>query len=558
MLKYLHIENIAVIENASIEFTGGFQVLTGETGAGKSIIIDAINAILGERTSRELIRAGCDTARVSAVFGDLKGEVLSALEQNGLSPDEDGNIVINRTLSNSGKGIIQVNERAVTAGILREIGKNLINIHGQHDSQNLLNPDNHCAFVDAVAENGDLIAEYYTEFKNLNAIRRELAALETDEEEKQRRTELLEYQIYELESTNIRIGEYEELKSKLTVAKNYEKTFKTLMEAYCCLNGDDNTDGAVTLIDRAVRMLNGLDLKDFSAMAGKLNEALEALYETCEEIRAFTEDGENANLDVDFISERLDFLHRLMLKYGNSEEKLLEFLTNAKKQLNDIVFSDKRAVELEEMLERSTEKLILLGEKVTASRKRAAADFEKKVCGVLQYLNMPGVKFAVKIEKGKYTRSGCDEVEFLISANAGEDLKPLHKIASGGELSRVMLAIKSVLSSKDSVDTLIFDEIDSGISGYAADRVAVQLQRVSQNRQVLCVTHLAQIAARAENHLLIEKSFKNGRTYTQVRRLLYEERISEIARIMSGTELTENLFNSAKELLDRSLANADL
>ncbi len=558
MLKYLHIENIAVIEKSDIEFSSGFNVLTGETGAGKSIIIDAINAVLGERTSKELIRAGCDTAQVSAVFGSLDPATIQTLTENGIEPDEDGNIVIFRRLSNTGKNIIRVNGVPVTAGILRTISKNLINIHGQHDNQSLLNPDNHYIYIDAVADDKNEIESYYSEFKRFNQIRRELNGIETDEDEKQRKKELLKYQIDELSAADIRIGEIQELKQRLTEARDFERNIGLINSAALAINGNDELDGVTTLLETAVKDIAATGLKRFDGAISQITDALNSLKATGEDLRRFVENEDTSEYDADLIGERLDLLQKFMRKYGDTEQKMLDYLENAQKALNDIEFSDERVLQLSEELDASTEKLVSLGKTLTKVRRKASEAFEKNVCKVLEYLNMPNVRFAVQFEKSRYTKNGCDNIEFLISANAGENLKPLHKIASGGELSRVMLAIKSVLANKDTVESLIFDEIDTGISGYAAGKVGIQLKRVSLNRQVICVTHLPQIAAMADNHLLISKSERDGKTFTDVSALEYNERVGEIARMMAGTELTENLFNSAKELLDRSLNDENL
>ena len=558
MLKFLHIENIAVIEQSDIDFTSGFNVLTGETGAGKSIIIDAINAVLGERTSKDLIRGGCSSAQVSAVFGELNEFTLNYLQEFGIEPDEDGNILISRKLSLSGKGLIKINNIPITATTLKEISKCLINIHGQHDNQSLLDPEKHWQFVDAVADNNDALSEYYSEFKNINSIRKELSSLETDYYEKQRLTDLLKYQINELESANIKPGEVDDLKNKLEISNSLAKTNAALEFAKNALLGSDDNDGALTLVSNSLKQVISLNSDNFSKLSNYLSESLSSLQDAESEIASFLNNDEFYGLNPDEINSRLDCLYKLMVKYGSTEEEMLLFLENAKKKLEDISVSDQRIAVLDEQLEASKQRLIELSENLTRTRMNAAKVFEKKVCDILQYLNMPNVRFYVDIKKGKYTKNGSDVIEFLISANAGEDLKPLHKIASGGELSRVMLAIKSVLLDKDTVGTMIFDEIDTGISGYTAGKVGVQLKKVSSNRQVICVTHLAQIAALAHTHLLINKSTNEGRTFTEVLPLEYEQRIGEIARIMSGSDLTENLYNSAKELLDRSNFNDNL
>lgn len=552
MLKFLHIENIAVIERSDIEFSAGFNVLTGETGAGKSIVIDAINAVLGERTSKELIRAGCDTAEVSAVFGELDNATAAALSDAGVTPDDDGNIVIRRRLSAAGKGLIKLNDRPVTATELKEIGKHLVNIHGQHDNQALLDPERHLDFIDAVADDDPIKGKYYAEFRELNRIRKELAATETDEDEKRRRVGLLKYQINELESAGIKPGEYEKLQKKLSVARNYQKTAEALSRAYSALKGDDEFDGAVSLLTDAEKSLSSLHNDEWDKKSSALADAAAAAEDVSAALYDFLENAELAGIDPDEINSRLETLDKLKAKYGNSEEEMLEFLEKARTELNDTEFSDKKAAELSALLDDATERLIALADELTAARKKAAAEFEKQVCDILSYLNMPDVRFTVKFSKGRYTKRGCDTAEFMISANRGESVKPLCKIASGGELSRVMLAIKSVLLGRDPVGTMIFDEIDTGISGYTAGKVGTQLKKVADNRQVICVTHLAQIAAMADAHLLIEKKAEKDRTFTSVSPLSYEQRINEIARIMSGAQMTENLYNSAKELLDRS------
>lgn len=553
MLKSLHIENIAVIEKTDIDFSGGFNCLTGETGAGKSIVIDSINAVLGERTSKELIRNGSSKAEVSALFTDISSAAKSVIEENGYSADDEGNLLIMRSLSTSGNGNIKINGKPATVGILKEISKSLVNIHGQHDSQNLLNPETHILYIDKIAENEDLKEEYYKEFKNLNAIRKELNSLETDEGEKIRKTELLKFQINEIKSAEIKPGESEKLKEQLKIADNFEKTSNALNSAYNALNGGFESDGAVSLIKNAQSEISALNLSKLEDISPKFTDALAILEDVAYEIRSAINEGESVETDPEKIRSRLDTLRSLMLKYGGSEENVIEFLKNAEEELLKIESSDERIKELSVLLDKSTESLVKIGERLSASRKSAAQKFSKDVTEKLSYLNMPDSIFSVDIKQGRYTKIGCDTVEFLIKTNAGDTLKPLHKIASGGELSRIMLSIKSVLAEKDDVDTLIFDEIDSGISGRAADKVGKELKSVSKIRQVICVTHLAQIAAASDNHFLIDKSVSDGNTFTTVTKLSYDERIKEIARIISGTDITENIYNTAKELLDRSI-----
>ncbi|MEE0897750.1 MAG: DNA repair protein RecN, partial [Acutalibacteraceae bacterium] len=398
------------------------------------------------------------------------------LEENDIFPDEDGNILITRKLSLSGKGIIKINGKPFTATALRDISACLINIHGQHDNQALLNPEKHCDFIDAVANNGDLREKYYDCFKNLNKIRKELNSLNIDEEEKARKTDLLKYQIEELQTADIKVGEIEELKTKLGVAEEYEANLKAFSTTSGILAGNEDTNGVITNLKIASKLLSNLQNEKAQKCFAEISELIDRAEEISAEVRNFAESlGENYQ-NPDEINERLDFLYSLMVKYGNSEEKMLEFLSDAQKELESITFADNRAEELATELEIAKENLVLAGEVLSESRIKASEKFSLDVCSVLAQLNMSGVKFVTKVEKGRYTAKGCDCVEFMISANQGEEVKPLHKIASGGELSRVMLAIKSCLLEGDYVPTMIFDEIDAGISGYAADKVGIQLK----------------------------------------------------------------------------------
>ncbi len=548
MLNFLHIENIAVIESADIEFYNGFNALTGETGAGKSIIIDAINTVLGARTSKDVIRSGCETACVVAQFSNVNDEALSVLKNYDLSPDDNGMVIIQRNLSVDSKTVFRVCGRPVGASVVRELGRFLINIHGQHDNQSLLDASRHREFIDKLADNSPVFDEYTEEFNRFVTYRKQLNALETDDEAKARKIDLLTYQIEELEKAEIQIGELEKLKNDLKIAQNFEKISKQLRTAHTILKGDEYP-GVIEQIDSAVKLLLVDSAED---LRNKLSDIYHSLNDISANLETLIENEYSVPLDIDKIQDRLDLLGCLMVKYGNSEEKMLEFLSNAKNELDNIKFSDKRADELAALLERSQELLIKKGERLTESRRNTSEKFSFDVCEILKYLDMPKVKFEVSITKAAYSKHGCDNIEFLISPNVGEVLKPLAKIASGGELSRIMLAIKSVLTDKDDVETLIFDEIDTGISGQAATKVAKRLRKIAENRQVICVTHLAQIAAYAENQLLIKKHSRDNKTFTTVESLGYEQRIHELARIMSGTDITENLFNSAKELLDNS------
>ncbi len=558
MLKSLHIENIAVIQKCDIDFSCGFNVLTGETGAGKSIIIDSINAVLGERTSRDLIRFGCEKAEVTALFCNISGQCLEILRENGYDIDQDGNLLIMRTLSLSGNSGVRINGKVATVGTLKEIGKALVNIHGQHDSQNLLDPDNHCAYLDMLADTSQEIADYYKEFKHLNAVRKQLNSIENDRDSNLKKVDLLKFEVNEIISADIKLGEVADLKGKIQTAREKEKIITALSKADNLVSGNDEADGALSMIRAAAKEISSLKNERFNTIQNKLTALCETLGDCAFELRDLANDDEISQLNVEEIHSRLDLLERLMLKYGNSEEQILEYLEKAQAELEEIDFSGEKIKELSNELDLSTERLIALADKISKKRQKQAVDFSSKVTDTLKYLDMPNVQFFVNIEKGRYTKTGCDTVEFFIRTNEGESSKPLHKIASGGELSRIMLSIKSVLAKKDAVDTLIFDEIDTGISGRAAGKVGDRLKLVSLDRQVVCVTHLAQIAAFSDNHLYIEKTVEGGRTFTVVKPLSYNERIEEIGRIMSGTEITSNLYNSAKELLDRSQNNGNL
>lgn len=556
MLNCLHIENIAVIESADVNLSDGFNCLTGETGAGKSIIIDSLNAVLGARTSKELIRNGAAAAKVIAEFSGVSDNVKALLKSFDIDTEDD-NLIIQRVLSLDSKGGFRVNSQPVPAAVVREIGAELINIHGQHDNQTLLNPEKHRIYVDRISENDAEYKTYYEEFKILNSIRRELEALDTDEDEKLRKIDLLKFQINELEKADIKPGEFDKLKNDLKSAKEFEQNSKRINSVLAIFSGEE-TDGVIEQLRTSNKLLGLIDNEKVTALNSRLTGALEDLIDIESEIQYFASNEMISAENIDFLQDRIDFLRTLMLKYSGNELEMLDYLEKARRELESITMSDEKIAELESELELSGERLIKKADILTATRKNAATKFEKDVCEILKYLDMPNVQFKVKLEKGKYTKFGCDNIEFMISANAGEDVKPLAKIASGGELSRVMLAIKSVLLSADDIGTLIFDEIDSGISGRAATKVAAQLRKVSKGKQVICVTHLAQIAAAADNHLLIEKSVSAGRTFTDVKTLTYNERTYEIARIMSGAQMTEKLYDSAKELLDRSKDNANL
>ena len=553
MLQYLYIENIAVIEKANIEFSDGFNVMTGETGAGKSIIIDSLFAILGERTSRELIRYGCDKALVSASFIDVGETAINKLNELGFELDENGEVIIQRILFADGRGQVKINSRPANVSTLREIGKLLINIHGQHDNQNLLNAEKHLSFIDSFAENENIRDEYFKAFNNFRDITKKYNSILADEEEKNSKAKMLRYQIDEIEKADISVGETENLKCKITLCQQSEKILSAFSEASFAIQGNEDPErlSALDLLKNSLRSIYGVC--DAYPKAKNIYESVNSLILDLEAVGAelsgmIDEVDLNPEELINF-QNRLEILQDLMLKYGNSETLILQYLENAKKELSGIEQDEKLRLELEKKLEPAQQILINVGKKLTVSRKKATTEICDRICKELAFLDFNGAKFLAEIENGKYTKNGCDYTEFLISANVGEIPKPLVKVASGGELSRIMLAIRSVLSLKDDVGTLIFDEIDTGISGHAAHKVAVKLKDVSRNRQVICVTHLAQIAASADRHLFISKSVKNDKTYTEVTPLSNEGRVKEIARIMSGGEYTENLLKTAEELI---------
>lgn len=555
MLKFLHIENIAVIESADIEFEDGLNVLTGETGAGKSIIIDSINAALGERTYREMIRSGCEKAVVSALFENVSAETTALLKEQDLSPDSDGNVQLTRTISADGRSTLRMNGMPVTATVMREITKSLVSIHGQHDNQSLLNSDYHYKFVDAIADNGDVFEKYFAAYEKLVDARRKLKKLDTDADEKMRRTDLLNYQIGELSAADIKVGEKAGLDALRKQYQNAEAILSALSAANVALNGDDNSMGAAAISQDAANRMTSIT--EFCSPAKSLAERLQGvaaeLSDIGFEVRNLVSSDNFDPSAQNAVEERLEVINRMLKKYGPTEEDSIKYLADAKKELDSIENSDAEKEKLLAELGTLEEKLVAAGEKLTASRRKAGDKFAKEICEALARLNMPDAVFSVSIEKGIYSKIGADKVEFLISANAGEEPRPLSKIASGGELSRIMLAIKSVLSHKDGITTLIFDEIDAGVSGRTAVRVAEKLKQVAESHQVICITHLAQIAAVADNHLLISKSVSDGRTRTVVNKLEGENRISEVARIISGGEMTENLYNTAKELINNGL-----
>lgn len=551
MLRTLNIENIAVIEKAKIEFNSGLNVLTGETGAGKSIVVDSINAILGERTSRELVRHGAASAFVSALFTDVNRVVNQKLEEFGIDAEEDNTLLLTRKISAEGKSVCRINGKSATVSMLRELGHILVNIHGQHDSQELLNPDYHYKFIDMLFENGKLLADYKAAFSRLLAVRRRLKALTIDEDAKDKSLELLEYQIKELEAADIRPGELEQLNARKKIIENSEAMLKAYNTAISVISGDEEVNGAALMLSSAGAELEAFS--DSSEVSARAASVLANVFEELEDVKNILS-REISSLDFDEaereqIEERLDLLYTLSKKYGSTEEEMLAFLDNAKSKRNAILFDDEELERLNAEYDSSYEAVMKLGQQLSDLRKKTAKKFELNVKKQLEFLDMPKIQFVVHFDKGILSSTGFDKIEFLISTNPGEPAKPLAKIASGGELSRIMLAIKNIIAYNDTVDTLIFDEIDTGVSGRASRKIGLRLKSVSNSTQVITVTHSAQIAAAADEHFLIRKDFNDNKTYTKVTPLDFDGRKHELARIMGGLEITDTLLESAEELL---------
>lgn len=549
MLSNLQIENIAVIKSASIDFENGFNVMTGETGAGKSIVIDSLNAILGERTSRELIRSGADSASVCAEFQNVGENVKNELEKLGI--EKDDTLIVSRKLTPDGKNVCRINGMPATVSMLKALGVQLVNIHGQLDNQSLLSPETHCSFIDKLAGSGRELNEFKELYSLYIKKENELKSLNTDVNEKNRRLDILNYQIEEIQKADIRPGEKDELTEKLGFLRNAEKVLDLLHTAYAALNGDGEMPGAADIAaDAASKLLSAADYSsDFTETANGVNDAAMNLSAYTEELRDKIYSLDYDPNETERAEERLDVIYRLSQKYGDSEEDILAYLENAEKERDALSFSDERAEQLRAETEKAYNEALAAAKKLSEIRIEAGKKFSADVERELAFLNMPSVKFIVNDSVGKLYENGIDNIEFLLSANAGEEPKPLSKIASGGELSRIMLAIKCVLSELDDIDTLIFDEIDSGVSGRAALKIAAKMKELSKTHQVICVTHLAQIAAFADEHKLISKEEKDGRTYTCIASLDYNGRKYELARIMGGLTVTQSILNSAEELL---------
>lgn len=556
MLNQLSVRNVAVIDKLDINLHDGVSVLTGETGAGKSIIIDSINMILGDRANKELVRYGTDKAVVQAVF-DAPKSVINILEENDIYV-EDETVIITRQVTKEGKSVARINGMVVTLNILREISDRLINIHGQHDNQALLTPIRHITFLDAYADNEEYINRYKDILSKKREIEKKISSLEMDEQEKMQRIDLLEYQVKEIKKASLEKDEEDDLREQRDIYTNAEQITKSVNEAYMNLYEGDEIQSAYDGISIAVNEISQIsDLNpQLKSIYDTLNEIMYSLEDTAHEIKEFGETVEFDEQTLNEIEERLDLISRLKRKYGNSIEEILEYLKKAESELNDIKLSDERTNELKEELKSITKDLKEKGNVLTQRRENAAKVLEENIEKSLHELNMEKSKFKVNIENnGTFYDNGMDKVEFLISTNPGEPLKPLVKIASGGELSRVMLAIKSILADSDGVDTMIFDEIDTGVSGKAAMSIAKKLAVIAKNKQVICITHLPQLTAMADNHYLIQKNTDGELASTTLKELDEEGRELELARIIDGGEVTELALSHAKQMLENAKNN---
>ena len=553
MLSLLHIENIAVISSADIAFEPGFNVLTGETGAGKSIVIDAIGAVIGARTSRDLIRTGARAAQVSAVFQALPR--LPWFAQQDLWPDENGQLLVERVIQPDGKNVCRVNGRPILVGQLRELGQQLLNIHGQHDGQQLLDESCHLSYLDSFGALEEPLARYQAAYEAAQKLRRALSALEMDEAEKARRMDTLNYQIEELERAQLRPGEEEELTQRRDLLRNAERLTEAIQGAWRALNGGDEDEGAVSLVMSAEESLTagGRYSQALAQLAAQASELRYALDDLAEQVRDAQSSLEFYPGELDEVEGRLDQLHRLKRKYGDSVEAMLDYLERCRQELDEIAFSEDRARKLEDELAGALERARTEGSALSAARREAAEELSARIQSELKQLDMPKVRFQVefapKAGEDGMDATGMDEVRFLMSANLGEDLRPIQKIASGGELARIMLALKNVLAENDQVTTMVFDEVDTGVSGRAAQKVAEKLYAVARDRQVLCVTHLPQIAAMGDVHFSVEKAEAEGRTFTAVKRLDRGQRRQELARLTSGEHITSTALEGAEEML---------
>lgn len=550
MLSELYIENLAVIEKATIDFSDKLNVFTGETGAGKSILINGINAILGQRVTKDIVRTGTDKAVISALFTDIGDNVLQVLDELGISA-EDGQLFLTREIRSDGGSVARVNSRAVNVSVLKAIGETLVTIHGQHDNQILMAPERHIEILDSYAESEALIEDYHSSFRELQSIAKKINKIKTEQSKKEFRMAELADIVEEINALNIHEGEDKEIEAELNISKNAVAISEALYMAKQLLSGDDDTDGAVEMTQRASKSVEEYTdiMTEISPIYDRLSSAAIEMEDISEEIGSLLDSLDIDPKRYDYLNQRSDELRRIMKKYGPELDDVLTTLENSQNELDELSGAEQSLDEFNKEKERLLAEVSKKAKALSDHRKKAGERFVSQVTEELEFLNMPKVKLVVQQKTGKLTINGMDSIEFLISANLGEEPKPIAKIASGGELSRIMLALKNVIAEKDSIGTLIFDEIDTGVSGRAAQKIGIKLKQISRLRQVLCVTHLAQMAVMADNHLLIEKNIQGDRTVTTVRTLDHEQRKYEIARIMGGENITELMLENAEQYL---------
>jgi len=555
MLSQLYIQNIAVIEKVQVAFEKGLNVFTGETGAGKSIVIDAINAVLGNRTSRDLVRTGAPKALVTALFEEIGDETKEQLLSLGFEPEEDGSLLLSREIAADGKTSCKIGGRPATVSILREVAQSLINIHGQHDNQSLLMPEQHLGYIDQFGKTNRLLLSYRTEYAYYTELQRKLRQLQVNEQEKEQKIDLLTYQINEITAAGLYSGEEEELLTAKKRMQNIAKIVESLHIAHDLLSGGDETDGVLSMLDQTEDQMRQLQDYYPDMKADKLMDIRYELEEISESLREALSDSEVDPQEMDRMEERLDLIFRLKRKYGNSIDEILAFGEKAQQELDSITRSEEIEGKLRKELEKSSVELMEIAGQLSEKRQAAAQLFQQQVCEELAFLDMPSVRFLVHCETDEPDESGIDRMEFYITTNPGEPPKPIGKVASGGELSRIMLSLKNVIAEGDRVGTLIFDEVDTGVSGRAAQKIGRKLKQASGGRQIICVTHLAQVAAFADTHLLIAKNVRDERTFTTVQPLSQEERVQELARIMGSENITEPVLASARELILQAKEN---
>ncbi len=556
MLSRLYIQNIAVIEKVEVSFEKGLNIFTGETGAGKSIVIDAINAVLGNRTSRDLVRSGAPKALVTALFEQIGAQTKEKLQSLGFEPEEDDTLLLSREISADGKTLCKIGGRPATVSILREIAQGLISIHGQHENQSLSLPEQHLTYIDRFGKTEELLREYQIQYTNYVALQRKLRQLQTDEREKAQKIDLLSYQIQEIEAAQLFTGEEEELQTAKKKMQNSAKILGALHIAHDLLQGAEESDGVLSMLDQLYGQMDELESFYPQIKSGRVLDIRYELEEVGEALRDALSDIEMDPAELEQVEDRLDLIHQLKRKYGGSIEEILSFAQKAQEQLDAINHAEETQERLEKESLQSEKKLLELASQLSKRRKASAVQLQKQVCDELAFLDMPSVRFVVHTQTDRPDETGIDRMEFYISTNPGELPKPLGKIASGGELSRIMLSLKNVIAEGDQIGTLIFDEVDTGVSGRAAQKIGRKLKQASGNRQIICVTHLAQVAAFADTHLLIEKKVENERTFTTVHSLQQQERVKELARIMGGENVTSTVLASAQELISQSGENS--